>query len=63
MLLENRLKGRFGIKNVASLSKRNLDDTEISLLSKRLNLVSACNNIYKAKVKMELEAFDRMLCL
>ena len=32
-------------------------------MSKRLNFVSACNNIYKAKVKMELEAFDRMLCL
>ena len=45
------------------MSKRNLNDTEISLLSKRFNFVSACNNIYKAKVKMKLEAFGRMLCL
>ena len=63
VLLENRLKGRFVIKNVVNLSKRNLNDAEISLLSKRLNFVSARHNIYKAKVKMELEAFDRMLCL
>ena len=63
VLLENRLKGRFVIKNVVNLSKRNLNDAEISLLSKRLNFVSACNNIYKAEVKMELEAFGRMLCL
>ena len=45
------------------MSKRNLNDAEIPLLSKRLNFVSACNNIYKTKVKMELEAFGRMLCL
>ena len=48
--------------DVVNLSKRNLNDVEISLLSKRLNFVSACNNIYKVKVKMELEAFGRMLC-
>ena len=50
-LLENRLKGRFVIKNVVNLSKRNLNDAEISLLSKRLNFVSACNNIIKPKLK------------
>ena len=48
--------------DIVNLSKRNLNDAEISLLSKRLNFVSACNKIYKAKVKMELEAFGRMLC-
>ena len=48
--------------DVVNWSKRNLNDVKISLLSKRLNFVSACNNIYKAKVKMELEAFGRMLC-
>ena len=35
-LLENRLKGRFVSKNVVNLSKRNLNDVEISLLPKRL---------------------------
>ena len=45
------------------MSKQNLNDAEISLLLKRLNFVSACNNIYKAKIKIELEAFGRMLCL
>ena len=63
LLLGNRLKGRFVIKNIVNLPKRNLNDAEISLLPKRLHFVSACNNIYKPKVKMELEASGRMLCL
>ena len=63
ILLENRLKGNFVSKNVLNLSKRNLHDAEISLLSKGLNFVPTCNNIDKAKVKMELEAFCRMLPL
>ena len=36
LLLENRLKGSFVSKNVVNLSKRNLNDAEISLLSKEL---------------------------
>ena len=32
-------------------------------MSKGLNFLSTCNKIYKAKVKMELEAFGRMQCL
>ena len=63
LLLENRLKGTFVSKNVVNLSKRSLDNAEISLLSKGLNFVPTCNNIYKAKLGMELEAFGRMLCL
>ena len=63
VLLENRLKGNFVSKNVVNLSKRNLNDAEISLLSKGLNFVPTCNNIDKAKLKMELEAFGRMLRL
>ena len=63
ILLENRLKGNFVGKNVVNLSKRNLNDAEISLLSKGLNFVPTCNNIDKAKLKMELEAFGRMLRL
>ena len=50
--LENRLRGEFVSKNVVN-----------SLLSKRLNFVQTCNNIYRAKLKMELEVFGRMLCL
>ena len=57
LLLENRLKGNFVSKNVANLSKRNLNDAEISLLSEGLNFVPTCSNIDKAKLKMELEAF------
>ena len=63
ILLENRLKVNFVSKNVVNLSKRNLNDAEISLLSKGLNFVPTCNNIDKAKLKMELEAFGRMLRL
>ena len=54
LLLENRLKGNFVSKNVVNLSKRNLNDAEISLLSKGLNFVPTCSNIDKAKLKMEL---------
>ena len=63
LLLENRLKGNFVSKNVVNLSKRNLNDAEISLLSEGLNFVPTCSNIDKAKLKMELEAFGRMLRL
>ena len=63
LLLENRLKGNFVSKNVVNLSKRNLNDAEISFLSKGFNFVPTCSNIDKAKLKMELEAFGRMLLL
>ena len=60
----NRLKVKFVSKHVINLSKRNLNDAKISLLSKGLNFVPTSNNIYKVvKLKMELEAFGRMLCL
>ena len=38
VLLQNRLKGNFVSKTVVNLSKRNLNDAEISLLSKGLIL-------------------------
>ena len=63
VVLENSLKNKFDIKNVVNLPKRILNDVGISLLSKELNFVPTCNKIYNAKVKMELEAFGRMLCL
>ena len=39
VLLENRLKCNFVSKNVVNLSKRNLNDAEISLLSKGLYIL------------------------
>ena len=39
------------------------NDAEISLLSKGLNFVPTCNNVDKAKLKIALEAFDRLLRL
>ena len=59
--LENRLKGNLVSKNVVSVSKRNFDDVEISLLSKGLNFVPKCNDFNKAKLKMVLETFGKML--
>ena len=59
--LENRLKGNLVSKINVSVSKRNFGDVEISLLSKGLNFVSKCNNFDKAKLKMVLETFGRML--
>ena len=63
VLLENRLQGKFVSNNVVNLSKRNLNDAEIYLLSKGLNFVPTSNNICKTKLKMELEVFGRMICL
>ena len=61
--LENKLKGNFVSKNVVNLSKWNLNDVGISPLPKRLNFVLTSNNTDKATLKMELEAFGRMLRL
>ena len=62
-MLNNRLQGNFVSKNVVNLSRRNLTCSEISLLSKGLKFVSTSNAIDKAKLKMELEAFGRILRL
>ena len=61
--LENRLKGNFVWNNVVNLSKRDLNDAEISLLSNGLNFVPTCNNVDKAKLEMKLRAFGRTLRL
>ena len=45
------------------MSKWNLNDAEISLSSKGLIFVPTYKNIDKAELKMELEAFGRMLRL
>ena len=62
-MLDNRLQGNFVSKNVVNLSRRNLTDSEISLLSKGLNFVPTSNTIDKAKLKTELEALGRILRL
>ena len=60
-ILNGRLKGKFVSKNVVNLSKRKLSKSEISLLSKGLKFIPTSNTIDKAKLKIELEAFGRML--
>ena len=61
--LNERIKRKFVSDNVLNLSKRQLTNTEISLLSKGLKFVPTSNKINKAKLKLELEVYDRMLCL
>ena len=61
--LNGRIKGKFVSENVVNLSKRKLNKAEMSLLSKGLKLVPTSNHINKAKLKMELEAYGRMLRL
>ena len=56
-----RIKGKFVSKNLVNLSKRKLTKAEISLLSKGLKFVPSSNHINKAELKMELEAYGRML--
>ena len=62
-LLENRLQSKFVTKYVVNLSKPNLSDAEISLLSKGRNFAPTWSNIDKAKFKIELEVFGSMLSL
>ena len=62
-MLNGRLKGKFVTKNVVNLSKRKSSKSEILLLSKGLKFIPTSNTIDKAKLKIELEAFGRMLQL
>ena len=59
----NRLQGNFVSKNVVNLSRRNLTDSEISLLSNGLNFIPTSNTVDKAKLKTEVEAVGRILRL
>ena len=61
--LNGRIKGKFVSKNVVNLSKRKLTNAEISLLPIGLKFVPTSNHIIKAKLKIELEAYGRMLHL
>ena len=62
-MCNDRLKGKLVSKSVINLSKRNLTENEISLLSRGLKLISICNKVDVAKLKLELEQFCRMLRL
>ena len=58
---EERLEGIFASTNVINLSRRNLSEAEIFLLSKGLKLVSTGNKIDSAKLKTELKKYGRKL--
>ena len=62
-ILNGRIKGKFVSKKVVNFSKGKPSKAEISLLSKALKFVPTSNHINKAKLKMELEAYGRMLRL
>ena len=49
-----RLEGKFVTSNVINLSRRNVSEAEISLLSKGLKFVSTANKIGRTKLKTEL---------
>ena len=57
------LEGIRDSPNVINLSKRNLSDAEISLLSKGLKFVPTPSSVNKARIKEELEIFCRKLRL
>ena len=58
-----RLEGKFVSKNVINLSRRNLSASEILFLSKGLKFVPTANKIERAKLKTELEEYERKLRL
>ena len=58
-----RLDGKFVSKNVINLARRNLSAFEISLPSKGLRFVPRANKIDRAKLKTELEEYERKLRL
>ena len=60
---EERLESKFASSNVINLSRRNLSEAEISLLSKGLKFVPTANKIDRAKLKTELEEYGRKLRL
>ena len=62
-LNKTRLEGKFVSKTAINWSRRNLSQSEISLLSKGLKFVPSANKIDRAKLKRELEEYGRKLCL
>ena len=62
-LVNEKLKGKFVSPNVVNLSRRNLTNNEISVLSKGLKFVPTRKGINKALIKEELEVYGRKLRL
>ena len=62
-LNKTRLEGKFVSKTAINWSRRNLSQSEISLLSKGLKFVPSANKIDGAKLKRELEEYGRKLRL
>ena len=62
-MCDGRLKGKFVSKNVINLSEQNLNENEISLLSKGLDFIPTCNKVDVARLKLELEQFGRIIRL
>ena len=60
---DNRLEGKFVIKNVINHTIRNLSSVEISLLSKGLKFVPTAKKNDEEKLKRELEEYGRKLRL
>ena len=58
-----RLEGKFVSGNAIGLSRRNLSEAEISLLSKGLKFVPTANKTDRAKLKTELGEYGRKLRL
>ena len=50
-----RLEGKFVSSNIINLSRRNLSEAEISLLSKGRKFLATVNKIDRTKLKAELE--------
>ena len=50
-----RLEGKFVSSNIINLSRRNLSEAEISLLSKGQKFLPTVNKIDRTKLKAELE--------
>ena len=52
-MCDGRLKGKFVSMNVINLSKRNLSENEISLLSKGHNFIPPYTKVDVARLKLE----------
>ena len=59
----DRLKGNFVSPNVVNLSKRELTESEISLLSRGLKFCPTPKDLDKGKIKTDFEEFGRRLRL
>ena len=55
----NRIKGKFVSDNVFNLSRRNITDDKLNLLSKGLSFVPTTEKIDRWQVKNDLEKFGR----